>query len=116
MKSVEASLLDLLKSLSATESKTFLKVRLPAAVPYIFAGLKIAIATSVTGAIVAEYVGASDLGLGNMAMIAMQFSQTPRLFAILTILSILGLGLFALVTLLERLIAPWAHQKGPETV
>jgi NitT/TauT family transport system permease protein len=107
MKSVDVSLLDLLKSLSAKERQTFQKVKLPSAIPSIFAGLKVAMSTSVTAAIVGEFVGASDLGLGNMAMIALQFSQTDRIFAILGILALLGLSLFGLISLIEKIISPW---------
>jgi ABC-type nitrate/sulfonate/bicarbonate transport system permease component len=112
MKSVDNSLLDLMKSISAREGMIFRKVRLPWSLPHIFSGLKIAMGTSVTAAIVAEFIGASDKGLGFMAMISMAYVDTARLFAILGILAVIGLSFFGLVTLLERYLLPWsAHRE-----
>lgn len=109
IKSVEPSLLDLLKSLSATEMETFVKVRIPWSLPYIFAGLKIAMAVSVTSAVVAEFVVA-DKGLGYMVMISLAYTDTARIFVVLGLLASIALSLFVAVTLMERILAPWASK------
>jgi len=109
--SIDPSLVDLMHSLSAKETEIFLKIRLPNSVPYAFAGLKIAITVSVVGAIVAEFAGALA-GLGFMANMAMAYIETPLLFVLLMILSFLGIALFGMISMLERIFVPWAAARG----
>lgn len=98
--------LAMLSSMGASGWQRFRMVKIPAALPSLFTGARIAIAFSVIGAVFGELVGASA-GLGYlMERSAAQF-QTSRVFAAIVILSLMGVGLFSIVTLLERLFLPW---------
>lgn len=106
LESVEASALELMRVLSATKAQVFFKLRLPTSLPFLFAALKIATASSVIGAIVAEWIGA-DTGLGYLIVISTFEFRTGLLYATTTVASFLALALFLLVVVLERLIVRW---------
>jgi ABC-type nitrate/sulfonate/bicarbonate transport system permease component len=92
--------------MGATATQRARLVRIPAAMPTIFSGARVAITFCVIGAIFGELVGASE-GLGYlMTRSAAQF-QTARLFACIVILAVMGISLFGVVTLIERLALPW---------
>ncbi|HKA63601.1 MAG TPA: ABC transporter permease [Methylomirabilota bacterium] len=99
-------LLDLSRSYRASPFKTFLKVRLPLALPFIFAGAKVAITLSVIGAVVGEFVG-SDKGLGYVILSATSYWKTELAFSAMIILSLMAIVLFAAVSLVERWLCPW---------
>ena len=84
---------------------TFFKIRLPDALPAIFAGLKISITLAVVGAVVGEFVG-GDAGLGYLLMVANGSMDTQLLFAGIVCLTILGVALYLVVELTERLVIP----------
>ena len=105
-KSVNPLLLHLAHTITASEWRIFWRIRLPAALPNIFAGLKVAIAFATVGAIVGEFVGA-DRGMGYMLLRANGDLNTPLLFAILVLLSGIGVVLFMIVEGLERAVIPW---------
>lgn len=96
--------MDLLRSVNASQSEAYRKVRLPASVPFIFAGLKLALTVSVIGAIIAEWV-ASNQGLGFLLLFYNATLRTPELFAVLVALVLLASGAFGLLVLVERLIS-----------
>jgi NitT/TauT family transport system permease protein len=79
---------------------------MPNAMPYIFAGLKLNATLSVIGVIVGEFV-ASESGLGALIIIGGVTLDTPAIFAALCIISAMGLALYALVVVAERLLVPW---------
>ncbi len=84
---------------------TFFKIQLPNAMPSIFAGLKISITFAVVGAVVGEFVGGQG-GLGYLLLIANGNMDTALLFAGIVALTVLGVVLFALIGLIERLVLP----------
>src|SRR5579872_2624232 len=84
---------------------TFFKIQLPNAMPSIFAGLKISITFAVVGAVVGEFVGGQG-GLGYLLLIANGNMDTALLFAGIVALTLLGVVLFALIGLVERLVLP----------
>jgi ABC-type nitrate/sulfonate/bicarbonate transport system permease component len=84
-------------------------VKAPAAVPYLFTGARIGAAVAVIGAIFGELVGA-QAGLGYLLTRAMAQFQTARVVAAILLLSLMGIGLFGLVALLERLLVPWRRE------
>jgi NitT/TauT family transport system permease protein len=91
----------------------FVKVRLPHALPQIFAGLKVAITLATVGAIIGEFVG-SDRGLGYLLLVAGGDLRTELLFATLLVLTAIGLVLYFLMAALERLAIPWhVSRRGP---
>jgi NitT/TauT family transport system permease protein len=104
-------LLDLSRSYRASPFKTFLKVRLPLALPFIFAGAKVAITLSVIGAVVGEFVG-SDRGLGYVILSATSYWKTELAFSAMIILSLMAIVLFAAVSLVERLVCPWLNPEA----
>jgi len=82
------------------------KIQLPHALPYVFAGMKVAIALALVGEIVGEFV-ASRSGLGHVILVAQGQFDIPMMFAALVILAVLGTALFYAIDLIERLVIPW---------
>ncbi len=112
LKSVDPEMLELASTMGGGPVKTFLKIRFPASLPHLFAGLKVAVTLAVTGAVVGEFVGANE-GLGYVILQANGNMDTPMLFAGLIIMSVVGVLLFVLLDLAERLMLPWhASRRG----
>jgi NitT/TauT family transport system permease protein len=105
-----AELIELSRSLRASRFQQLFLVRLPYSVPFIFSGLKLAMTFSVVGAVVGEFV-AADQGLGYQIMSATAFFRTSLAFGALLILSFLGIVLFQVVVVAERIFFPWAAQE-----
>ncbi|MET0888186.1 MAG: ABC transporter permease [Mycetocola sp.] len=108
-KALDPRVLYITRSMGASRLQTFGFVRLPSALPYIFSGLKVAVVLAVTGAIVAEFVG-SNAGLGYLLLRSSANLDTPLIFAVLVVLSLLGLAFSFLVELAEKLVAPWERK------
>lgn len=98
----------LLRTYSATRLDIFRIVQLPSSLPFIFAGLDVAIVLSVIGTIVAEFVG-STAGLGHMILKFNQVLDVPGVFASLVVLSALGLTLHALLQRIQRRVVFWSR-------
>lgn len=96
----------LARSMGARPLDFFLKVRLPHALPNLFAGMKMAMAGAAVGAIVGEFV-ASSAGLGYLLLVANGELDTPLVFAGLLVLSAIGVGLFFSIEAAERVAIPW---------
>jgi NitT/TauT family transport system permease protein len=94
------------RSTGAGPLRAFIKVRLPAALPQCFVGFKYAGINATVGATIAEFIG-SDQGLGFYIQITTGNMRPELAFAAIFLLTLLGLGLFGLVTLAERLLIPW---------
>ena len=111
LRSAEEDKVNLMKSLAATRTQIFWMLQLPNAMPYIFAGLEIAMIFALIGAIVAEFVGA-QAGLG-MLIQSMNFTMdVAGQFSVLLLLSILGLLLNGIVTGVRKRVLFWdASQK-----
>lgn len=103
---LDQRLLYLTKSMGASRYQTFWSVRLPSALPVIFSGLKTAATIATTAAIVAEFVG-SNAGLGYRLLTATLYLDTPLIFAILAILTVVGLGMNYTIEAVEYLVMPW---------
>ena len=103
LRSVEPDLRDLLRSLRASAWQTFTKLELPAALPILLGGLKVGATLSVIGAVVGEFVGA-DRGLGFLINFAKGQYDTALVFVAVIALIAIALGLYGVVTLLERLV------------
>jgi NitT/TauT family transport system permease protein len=109
LKEVEPELLELARINRGSQFDVFKKIRLPNSLPYMFAGIKVAIVLSVTGAIVAEFVAANE-GLGYLILQANYSLDTAFALVILLILALLSLGLFWLVEIMQRKLAPWSSE------
>ncbi len=103
---VDQDLVDLVRSLKGSRLQMFVKIRLPNALPYIFAGLKLNATLSVIGTIVGEFV-ASEAGLGALIIIGGVTLDTPSIFAALCMISVIGLALYAMVVVVERILVRW---------
>lgn len=103
LRSPEREALELMRTLSASWWQTLWKLRLPASMPYLLAALKIASASVVIGAVVAEYIGAKA-GLGYLVVASTYQLKIPLLWGTIAVASGLSLVLFALVTGVERLL------------
>lgn len=120
LRGVERDLVGAARTLGAGRGWAWRHVTLPAALPGLFSGLKLAAVFAVTGAVVAEYVGASR-GLGYLSEIATGQFQTVLSFAAIAWLALIGVAFFGAVALAERLalphrrhaarpVSPWSRQ------
>jgi ABC-type nitrate/sulfonate/bicarbonate transport system permease component len=103
-KEVDRGLADVFRSVAATERQMLLKLRLPYAMPYIFAGLRIGTTLAVLGAIVAEWLAASN-GLGYLVLSGSFNFNTARSFAAIIALAIIGTTFFNIMSWLEQKIS-----------
>jgi len=108
LKTVDASKLDLMRSLDASRWQTFRYVTFPNALPFVFAGLDIAVVFSVLGAIVGEFVG-SQRGLGNLILQFHTSLDIAGMFAVLLLLAALGVGLHLAIQAIQRRVIFWAQ-------
>lgn len=106
LRSVPPDTLDLARALRGSRLKVLLRIKLYCALPHIFAGLKVTMSLALVGAIVGEFVSAQQ-GLGYVIMTAQGMFDTPRVFAAILILAVLGLGLIAVIDAVERRALPW---------
>jgi NitT/TauT family transport system permease protein len=109
LKEVEPELLELARINRGTQFDVFKKIRLPNSIPFMFAGIKVAIVLSVTGAIVAEFVAANE-GLGYLVLQANYSLDTAFALVVLLILAILSLALFWLIEIIQKKVAPWSAE------
>ena len=106
LRSAEEDRINLMRSLDASKWQIFWMLRLPNAMPYIFAGLEIAMIFALIGAIVAEFIGA-EKGLGMLIQTMNINVDVAGQFSILLILSAIGLVLNGLVALARRRFVFW---------
>jgi NitT/TauT family transport system permease protein len=96
----------------ATPIQIFWKVQLPAALPFVFSGAKVAVTLAVIGAVIGEFVGSTE-GLGNLLLVANSQLDSPLAWAALLWLSVLGMVLFLAVVVAERILMPWGVGENP---
>jgi ABC-type nitrate/sulfonate/bicarbonate transport system permease component len=106
LRSVDADLVKMMRTLDASRWQTFRRVEAPTALPYFFSGAKIAVAVAVIGAVFGEWAGSSS-GLGHLIQQASAQLQTARTFAAVVVLSALAILLFGLLAAIERRVAWW---------
>lgn len=106
LKSVLPDILDLAKSLRGSRLQILMHIRFPTALPSMFAGMKVAVSLALVGTIVGEFVS-SQRGLGYVILSAQGTFDTPRVFAAIVVLAVMGLVLFWLLAWLERRALPW---------
>jgi NitT/TauT family transport system permease protein len=108
LRTVEPRRLLLMRALKAGTWETFVKVRFPGMLPYLFAGLEVGIIFSVIGAIVAEFVGASQ-GLGSLIVQRQSSVDVAGVFSVLIYLSLMGLALNFILSLITRRFVFWTE-------
>ena len=106
LRSLDPDLVDLARSMGAGREGLLIKIQFPNALPGLFSGMKVGISLALIGTIVGEFV-ASSSGLGYVIMTAQSTFATPRIFAALVLLALMGTILFFVIDVLERLILPW---------
>jgi ABC-type nitrate/sulfonate/bicarbonate transport system permease component len=108
MKSVDPDMVRMMRTLGASRWQIFSKLQVPTSLPFMFSGIKIGISVSVIAAVIGEWVGASE-GLGYLITYSQPLFLTARVFAAIVLLSIMGISLFVLASVLERVMIPWYH-------
>jgi NitT/TauT family transport system permease protein len=104
---VDPAEIELMRSYAATPREVMRRVRVPHALPYFFSAMKVASALSVIGAIVAEYFGGPQDVLGQYIITKANLFVYPDAWAAILVASLMGIWLYGLVLLAERLLMPW---------
>ena len=105
-KSLSMEIMYLSRSTGASSWRMFWKIRLPAALPTLFVGLKGAATNATVGAVIAEWIGGND-GLGYVLQVDTGYLRLDRAFACILVLTVMGLSVFLSVVLAERALIPW---------
>ncbi len=111
MRVVSREFVEVGRSFRLSRGGLFLKILLPASVPFILAGLRLAVGRGLTGVAIAEWFGATE-GLGYMIFFAGQTLNIPILFVGVAVFAILGILGFQILKIIEELATPW--RKGFE--
>lgn len=98
---VDARRLELFRMLGATRWQTLLRLKIPSGLPGILAGFRVAVVLALVGAVVGEFIGGSQ-GLGALIIASQGMMDTPLMFAVLVLITLLGLGLYQLALSLEK--------------
>ncbi|MBI5380610.1 MAG: ABC transporter permease [Opitutae bacterium] len=109
LRSIDPEAYDLFDSMSASRRQIFLKLRVPSALPYVFAALRISSTLAVIGAIVGEFSGA-DRGLGFFITVSAHRLETVDMFVGILMSSLLGIGYFYLVSFIEHRVVSWRRE------
>jgi NitT/TauT family transport system permease protein len=112
-RSVDPQALEVLRSLDASPREVFWRLRLPNALPYLFAAAKVCVSLSLIGAVVAEWQGSSR-GLGLIVLIAQRNLALARMFAAIFSLCVMGVLLTLLVGAAERRLLAWHSSQLPK--
>jgi len=108
--SSDPELVALLRAMGASKWQVWRMVRVPSALPSFFSGLRLAVTYSVVAATIGEWVGGSP-GLGLYMLRSKNALATDQVFVAMFITSILSIGLFVLVSVIERFVLPWYFSK-----
>jgi NitT/TauT family transport system permease protein len=106
---LEPELVDVLRSMRASNREVLMKVGIPRSLPYLFASLKIAITLSFVGSVLAETIG-GNAGLGFLMVTASAQFDVPLVFAGLIAVAIMAVGLYAVCVLIEKRMTRWAFR------
>ena len=106
LRSVDVDMVRLLRSMGASRRKILFSVSIPSALPHLFSGLRVAMALSVLGTVFGEWVGSSR-GLGFLMLNYNSKLNTTGLFAAVLVLAVIGICLFFMVGVVERILVPW---------
>lgn len=106
LKSADPEMLQLARSMTANPWQALWKIKVPGALPTVFAGIKISVTLAPVGAVVGEFV-ASNVGLGHLLIQAVGSLETPLAFAAVVVISIFGIVIWYAAEAIERLTIPW---------
>ncbi len=105
--SAEPAAIEMMRSYAASEAQTFVKVRVPAALPFFFTALKVGATLSLIGAIVGEYFGGSNQVLGRIIVESASFLRFSEAWAAIVIVSAMGIAFYLIILGIERVVMPW---------
>jgi NitT/TauT family transport system permease protein len=108
LKSAEEDYYGLFQSLGASRQQEFRMLRIPFCLPYLFSALKISSSLAIVGAIVGEFVGATQ-GLGYLIMLSSAHLEIPTLFSAIFASALAGIVLFYILGFIERRVIFWHH-------
>ena len=106
LQTVDANLVALMRSVGASRNEILMRIQIPNSLPYLMAGLKVAVTLAVIGAIVGEFAGA-QAGLGYMIQFASTQMQTSLVFAALVEVSVLGMLFYYVIEWIEGRYIDW---------
>lgn len=110
-RAADPDMIDLMRTMGASDLQIFWQVKLPGALDHLFSGLRISATYAIVGAVISEWLGGfSGLGV-YMTRVRKSFAY-DRMFAVIILISALSLALMRLVDLLERVCMPWKHAEG----
>lgn len=110
LKAADPDMLNLMRTLGANRWQVFAKAQMPACLPFLFSGIRIAVTVAVIGAVIGEWVGSRE-GLGYLVIRSKPQFLSERVYAASVLLSLMGVGLFLVAGLLERVLLPWYHNE-----
>ena len=109
---VDARALELLRSYAASEAAVFRKLRVPNSLPYVFTALRLAVTLATIGAVVGEYFAAPRSSLGQYIATYSAFLNFERSWAAIVFACIIGIGLYLIVAIAERVVMPWYDRQA----
>ncbi len=112
LRRTESGWLDLARTMGGSRWRTLRHVRLPAALPSLASGIRVATAVAPIGAVVGEWVGASA-GLGHVMVQSKAQAEEPRMFAALFLLAVIAVALYVAADRLLRALVPWQRETNP---
>jgi NitT/TauT family transport system permease protein len=108
---IEPELLEVMRSLGASQRDMTFKIGIPRSLPFFFASLKIAITLAFVGSVIAEIV-AGNSGIGNVMLVASSNFNVPLVFAALIVVGVMGVGMYAIFDFFERRMTSWSIRGG----
>jgi NitT/TauT family transport system permease protein len=115
LRAIAPEMLLLARSMGSTPAQTFVKFRIPHALPHMFAGLKVGATLAVIGAIVAEWIG-GETGVALVLLRADALLDTPLAVSALVVLAAMGMALFSYIAALEIVMTPWRSAGGRDDI
>ncbi len=103
LRAVDTTMLRLCRSLRMSDWQVLIRIRFPTSLPYIFSGMKVAVTLAIIGIVVGEFI-ASQEGLGYLILMASSRQQTDLALACIAVLCVVGLALYGLVVLAEKVV------------
>jgi NitT/TauT family transport system permease protein len=112
---VDPRAIELFRSFATPERAVFRKLRVPNALPYIFTSLRLAVTLATIGAVVGEYFAAPRASLGQYIATYSAFLNFERSWAAIVFACAIGIGLYLIVVVLERIVMPWYGRQAAAT-
>jgi NitT/TauT family transport system permease protein len=106
LRAIDPTAHEFMRSLNASRSQVFWRLRLPSSLPYVFAALRISVPLALIGAVVAEFLSGTS-GMGQLILIANGDLDSPALFAAVFVLAAIGVVLTGIVSYIERRVLFW---------